>query len=165
MQDLNSDAETAVDPVDGFRQLLEFSRAWERGTVQVVAADLPERCALEGCLAQALLDLRTPEQEAAFDDVHFILLSTQSAPRLPECVKVVVAPGSSLSAIEAALRDTPNRTAVLLMRVEEVWAGVASRDGPTLESWTNPGGAYCNAYWTSRGKSEDHSHSSSFIGR
>jgi len=139
MSHSSSDNEPVVDPVDGFRQLLECSRVWESGTVQVVAADLPERCALEGCLAQALLNLLTPEQEAAFDHVHCILLSTQSAPLLPDCVKVVVAQGASLGAVESAIRATPARTAVVLMRVEEVWAGVASRDGPVVESWANPG--------------------------
>jgi hypothetical protein len=84
--------------------------------------------------------LLTPEQQVSFDDVHCILLSTQSAPLLPECVKVIVAPGSSLEALESAVRTTPERTAVLLVRVEEVWAGVANRGGPTMESWTNPGG-------------------------
>lgn len=137
MQNRLENTET-IDAIDGFRQILEYSQAWESGTVQVVAADLPDKWSLEGCLAQALCDLRTPEQESAFEDVRCILLSTQSVPLLPERVEAVFAQGASLSALASAIVSTPSRTAILLMHIENVWAGVANKNGATTKSWSNP---------------------------
>lgn len=139
MQNGKDDVEALATPLEAFIQVLQHSKAWEHGSLQVFATDPSDNWEPEGWIAQAMVNLSSPGQETgAFNHIYCILLSTQAKPSLPKSVDVVVAKGASLGALEAAVRGIPAKTAVLLVHVEQAWAGVSHRNGLTLESWTNP---------------------------